>query len=464
MPIKAAHSPPILVQITRKQGRSRPKSGRCYKIFGQNDGIFGRKPLAARTMGKARGLCEFISCAHKELRPKGADDRLALVHKYCPVHHLRIPTEHSPEVRVRTKYNPRKVQLMTRRTFVRHAVQTASFPFALGCRRPNPEPDRTGPRVEWIQPSTTTSDAHWGMAGGLAVGLWPTEGPRGLIRIYTPYLGQSFPRMVNFIAIEPVVKGRRGQSELERGLKSGRRGLDFTTGDTPEEAAGGGSKPAAGIVHHVDGREELSFYLATEPFRNCARPVLKVMLRSDRPHEVGFQIHEAEGGKRMDSCVLTATMGNYGRLRRLWLKGEVVDARRAWNAPALDKLGFTPWRAWTRERLLRVGDRVVAAATTDEADPAAAAYEASVPAHWRLEGKPGTHYWRGPDVAGVVVRVNARPTYWGGGGPIPGGLAYENFELEAPFARGQEFWFGVTPRAPSALGFDEAWAANVTGG
>ena len=33
----------------------------------------------------------------------------------------------------------------------------------------------------------------------------------------------------------------------------------------------------------------------------------------------------------------------------------------------------------------------------------------------------------------------------GEGGPIPGGMSYENFELEAPFVQGQEFWFGVTP-------------------
>ena len=33
----------------------------------------------------------------------------------------------------------------------------------------------------------------WGIKGGIAVGLWPNPGPRGLIRVYTPYLGQ--PRL-----------------------------------------------------------------------------------------------------------------------------------------------------------------------------------------------------------------------------------------------------------------------------
>jgi hypothetical protein len=43
-------------------------------------------------------------------------------------------------------------------------------------------------------------------------------------------------------------------------------------------------------------------------------------------------------------------------------------------------------------------------------------------------------------------------------------VAYENFEVEAPFADGQEFRFGVTPDGPAALGFDPAWERNLTGG
>jgi len=354
---------------------------------------------------------------------------------------------------------------MTRRMFVTTAAAGVFLGvFAPGCRR-NAEKQRLrDPPIEWVQPADSQSDPVWGIKHDISVGLWPTEGPRGLIRIYAPYLGQEFPRMVNFIAVEPVVNGKRGQSELEAGLKRGRRGLEMSTGNTPEEAIRGSDAPAAGRIARVDGADVLSFYLATEPFRNGARPVLQVLLSSFRPGEVGFRIHSAEGGTKMDSCVLTATMGNYGRLRRLWLKGEVVEARKAWADPKLDKLGFTPWRAWERDRLVRRDGQVIVAATSDEADPAAATYDAAVPKHWRYEGRPGTHYWHGPDVPGIKVRANSRLTYWGGGGPIPGGLAYENFELEAPFVDGQEFWFGVSPAKPPALGFDSVWEMNVTGG
>jgi hypothetical protein len=272
--------------------------------------------------------------------------------------------------------------------------------------------------------------------------------------------------MVNFISVEPVVNGVRGQSELEVGSWSGQPGLAMWTGDGPAIAAAAGdpAAPFPGRVERVDGADALTFYVATEPFRNGARPVLQVVLRADRPHEVGFRVRAAEGSARMDSCVLSATMGNYGRLRRLWLRGEVVDSRKLWPDPKFDRLGFAPWRAWGRDRLLRVDGHLVAAATTDEADPAGAAYDPAVPPHWRYEGRPATHYWRAPDATGAVARVNGRTTYWGGGGPIPGGIAYENFELEVPFADGQEFWFGVTPDGPAALGFDPAWGRNVTAG
>jgi hypothetical protein len=212
--------------------------------------------------------------------------------------------------------------------------------------------------------------------------------------------------------------------------------------------------PAAGRVEKQGGADVLTFYVATEPFRNGARPLIQVLLRADRPHEVGFRVGAAPGSARMDACVLSATMGNYGRLRRLWLRDEVIDARDVWPEFRPDPLGFTPWRTWGRDRLLERDGDIVVAATTDEADPSQAAYDPQVPPHWRYEGRPATHYWRTTAVAGIEVRVNGRATYWGNGGPIPGGVAFENFELQAPFREGQEFWFGVTPDRPELLGSD----------
>jgi len=295
----------------------------------------------------------------------------------------------------------------------------------------------------------------WGIKDGIAIGLWPTSGPRGLIRIYAPYLGQRRPRMVNYISIEPVVKGVRGQSELEVGLAGKKRGLAFWTADTRDAVATPRepTMPARGRVERVEGHDALTLYLATERFRNGAQPILQITLRKDRPHEVGFRIHAAKESAAMEACVLSATMGNYGRLRRLWLKDEVVDSRKLWPTFKPDRLGFAPWRTFDRPRLLKLGNDLIVAATADEADLTRTEYDPKVPSHWRYEGKPATHVWRTRDVNGAVARVNGRTTYWGESGKIPGGISYENFELQVPFADGQELWFGVTPEAPAKLGF-----------
>ena len=36
--------------------------------------------------------------------------------------------------------------------------------------------------------------------------------------------------------------------------------------------------------------------------------------------------------------------------------------------------------------------------------------------------------------------------------PIPGGIAFENFELRERFYDGQRFVFGITPKTPEELG------------
>jgi hypothetical protein len=56
-----------------------------------------------------------------------------------------------------------------------------------------------------------------------------------------------------------------------------------------------------------------------------------------------------------------------------------------------------------------------------------------------------THYWCTEADANPVVVVNARRTYWMTESPIPGGAAFENFELRMPFKEGRRMWFGITP-------------------
>lgn len=48
----------------------------------------------------------------------------------------------------------------------------------------------------------------WGFANGIRIGIAPLGGPRGLIRIYTPYLEHDEFVVTNFIAFEPIDKAK----------------------------------------------------------------------------------------------------------------------------------------------------------------------------------------------------------------------------------------------------------------
>jgi hypothetical protein len=49
------------------------------------------------------------------------------------------------------------------------------------------------------------------------------------------------------------------------------------------------------------------------------------------------------------------------------------------------------------------------------------------------------------------VAVNARYTYWQTRQSLPGGVAFENFELRERFYEGQGFTFGITRKTPAEL-------------
>jgi hypothetical protein len=153
------------------------------------------------------------------------------------------------------------------------------------------------------------------------------------------------------------------------------------------------------------------------------------------------------------ACVLTATMGNFERLRELHLKDRVVTAGELY--PDFAGTDFTPHKRFLLDELPRAADgSVIAAATTDEADPAAVYPDTNRPWFWHYGGKRLTQFWRKyPGTFGepLAVAVNARRVYWASTWPIPNGAAFENFELNERFAQGQRTVFGLTTRSPEAL-------------
>lgn len=310
--------------------------------------------------------------------------------------------------------------------------------------------------ADWIRPADGTNQPVWGLRGGLLFAIPPggftggDGGPRGLIRIGYPTLTNGQYDLINFIAIEPVVGKARGLSELERSRLDGRQGKLIWTGDTPPTNASKFKFSGGVIGKPRPGVEELTVALQVERFDNGAHVRLLLSQRSDAPDELRLRVHTEPGSAAMDSCILTATMGNKARTRQLWLKDGAVSSLKIFG----DYTGpdFTPHAFFPLARLPRnsAGDALVAI-TTDEANPPAAT---GLSHFWQYRGAKVTQYWRKPAAElndSLRCAVNARHKYWMSQNPIPGGLAYENFELVEKYQDGQTCIFGVTRRAPGEL-------------
>jgi hypothetical protein len=294
--------------------------------------------------------------------------------------------------------------------------------------------------ADWIQGRFGTNEFVWGCKGGLLFAIPPSgfrqHEPRGLIRLGYPVLTNGGYDLVNFIAIEPVVRGRKGFSELEKSK------LDNVPGKR------------IWLLSQTATPEKLNVRLGVEAFENGAEVQLEVEQRADALDEILITTHATTNSAPMDFCILTATMGNMIRARELWLKGKVVTAAELY--PNYDDIHFAPHKTFNVDRLLALSDgSIIAAITNDEIDPAAT-IPFSKSTFWHYRGAKVTQYWKHParaDHSGLTVVVNARHTYYGSRKEIPHGNAFENFEMRQPFKDGQQFIFGITRRTPSELGF-----------
>lgn len=291
------------------------------------------------------------------------------------------------------------------------------------------------------------------MKGGLQWGLPPAGfpppgGPRRLVRIGFPTTNAASYQLLNYIAIEPVVKGVRGFSELENSA------LDRAAGKRLRAMGANAGDLFPGVLsRRANGVEELSVEVGVEPFDNGAKVYLTISQRSDAPDEIRLAVRAAAGSAQMEYCILTATMGNKARLRQVWLRDRVVSSRELYG----DYTGpdFAPHHYFPLEQLERDkrGD-VVAPASNDEADPASV-FPFPGTDHWHFAGPKVTQYWKQSrdgirDDLNCVV--NGRFVYWKSHQPIPGGVALENFEFQERFYEGQEFIFGISRSMPRVRG------------
>ena len=186
------------------------------------------------------------------------------------------------------------------------------------------------PRTEWVRAGVTDQKSVWGVKGrllwGLPDGRSPRDGPRGLIRLWFPVLTNGGYDLINFIAVEPVVRGRKGFSELEHSQLDGVQGkrLWCEPEGPPAQSA---TKFAPGHIGSLaSGAESLRVEAGVERFDNGAHVGLVITQRSDAPDEIEFAIHAQADSAPIEYCILTATMGNKARARLLWLKDGPVSS------------------------------------------------------------------------------------------------------------------------------------------
>lgn len=311
--------------------------------------------------------------------------------------------------------------------------------------------------ARWLRSGATTNALVWGIQGGLQFALHPhgfagrNGGPRGLIRVGYPNLANGQYDLINFIAVEPVVNGERGLSELEESAYDQKHGKIFWPG-------GSKNPPAAPLLHAgfitspAPGVKQLNLPLSVERFDNGAHVRLMLAQRSDRPGELILTVETEPDSAPIETCILTATMGNKARARILLLADGPVSSLQLY--PDYRGDGFAPHTLFALGRLPRAanGD-VLVAIMNGEPNPAAVSPFVR-PHFWDYKGAKVTQYWRKPEpeiTPTLTCAVNARFTYWGGDHPIPGGVSFENFELREPFRSGQTVIFGITQNPPAIL-------------
>lgn len=301
----------------------------------------------------------------------------------------------------------------------------------------------------WLRPALTGPhrEPRWGHSDGLQLGLDPAHGPRGLLRLYAPYLDHPRDRLVNFVAIEPIPAGAmaRGFSEMETSRLDGVQGLRFWSADDANDPTPGDAlDPSRGAISVIDGVEHLEVNILSEPFANGSDVWVRATFRSDRPHEIALATFARASSVPLESCILSATMGNWARLRVLRLAERDVRSGELW--PEYRESAFTAHARFGVSELRAVGGEVAVSAFPDEADPSVAEYASGTAAGWHYIGRPAVQTWRAaePDPQ-LFAQVNGRFSYWMSDAPIPGGISFENFEFVEPFRQGRSFTFAVEP-------------------
>ncbi len=315
---------------------------------------------------------------------------------------------------------------------------------------------------QWILPNKPGDPLLWGRRDGVVFGL-PSDGglpgPRGLIRIGVISAKTGTPELLNFIAIEPVVAGRKKRgdrmafSELEpSNLDAGLQGKRLWVGVVDSASPSPGNFALSSFLS-PDGAtriEKLTVRIEVERFTaNHAHVYLVASMESEHPEEVRMTVYRYEDSPVIEELTLTATMGNYERLRWLWLKNQVIDSRKLYRSYKGED--FAERGSYPSKDMLKTkdGDAIVFC-TSNEANPESNP-DFQAKDHWRYRLGRLTQYWRIPKAdieRNLRVRVNGRRVYWNSHDLIAGGVAFENVEVREKYKPGQSFIFGAVVKEP----------------
>ncbi|MBN9614901.1 MAG: hypothetical protein J0G35_04955 [Acidobacteriales bacterium] len=312
---------------------------------------------------------------------------------------------------------------------------------------------------QWIRPEKPGDPLIWGRKDGVVFGLPSAgglQGPRGLIRVGVISAKTGKPELLNYIAIEPVALGpgsrfsRMAFSELEPSrMDPGSRGKRLWV-DSGASASSDSFQGDLRILPNKSGPiERLSVQIDVERFTaNNAHVYLIASMDSDHPDELRLAVYQYDDSPALEELTVTATMGNYERLRQLWLSKRVVNSHELYRAYTGD--AFIEHENYPLDEMLRTSDGdAITLCTSDESAPSDVPVTGAE--HWHYRLPKLTQYWRIPahDIEpDLRVRVNGRRVYWASHDPVPGGAAFENFEVRQRYRAGQVFIFGVTGKAP----------------
>jgi hypothetical protein len=306
---------------------------------------------------------------------------------------------------------------------------------------------------QWVRPEKADGLLVWGRHDGIVFGLPSTPDwgvPRGLIRVGILPEGETRPKLLNYIAVEPVADvpswNYKNYSEMEPSqLDVGKQGKRLWVDTSTDPDAWKGQITTL----QRDGQtiERLSVPIGVERFNTSKAHVrLVASVDSDHPNEVRFTVFAQDDSPPIKELTVSATMGNMERLRLVWLADRVLDSRKL--APDYKGKSFTAdSNKYPASEILRLpgGDPIVYA-SSNEADPAAATSAA-----WPYRLPKLTQYWSVPArdaQPDLRVRVNERYDYWKSDKPVSGGIAFENFEVRQKYVPGQTFVFGISPKEP----------------